>query len=288
MDEDLQEVEEPLPEEGEEALPEEDETPTPPSDEVIALAEEPGLWLPDEPTQMVFHGDGFTFVASGRHAWVQRLRLQKGDTDGLQRIVNHVDAILELKKIDEAQWWIGEMTTPRNLTKRLLELGLERDTPARMTSLTIAKPPSGEPPVEVRRAETIEEWLQALEIDWECFAIADEERELRRRELNQAWERLQADGTSAVYLAYLDGEPVGFGRSIFTRHGTLLLGGATLPEARGQGVYTSIVHARWAHAAERDAAPRLVVCAGPESTPVLESLGFEAMGRVRLLRQKVT
>jgi hypothetical protein len=33
---------------------------------------------------------------------------------------------------------------------------------------------------------------------------------------------------------------------------------------------------------------RLVVSAGPQSAPVLEHLGFESMGKVRLLKQKVT
>ena len=94
-------------------------------------------------------------------------------------------------------------------------------------------------------------------------------------------------GTSTIYLAYLDGEPVGFGRAVFTPHGALLLGGATLPEARGQGVYTSLVHARWEEAVARGV-PRLVVSAGPMSAPILERLGFEPIGRVRLFKQKVT
>ena len=97
----------------------------------------------------------------------------------------------------------------------------------------------------------------------------------------------QLDGTMTTYLAFVDGEAVGFGRDVFTRHGVLLLGGAVLPDARGQGVYTALAIARWAHAAERGA-QRLVVSAGPQSAPVLEHLGFEPMGKVRLLRQKVT
>ena len=59
----------------------------PPSDEVVALAEEPGAWLPSAPQRMVFHGEGFSFVADGRSAWVQRLRM-KDDDDDIQRVVN--------------------------------------------------------------------------------------------------------------------------------------------------------------------------------------------------------
>jgi GNAT superfamily N-acetyltransferase len=279
MDETVPEEESVELREPEEIAPELDER-------IIAAAEEPGLWMPDEPTRTVFHGDGFTFVSQGRSAWVHRLRLPRDDAE-IKRVVNHVDAILSIQGIDEAVWWLGELTTPRNLGKRLLALGLERDEPARLTSLTLAKAPAGEPAVEVRQAETLEDWMLGLELDWECFEIDEAERELRRREAAEAWPGLKADGTSTIHLAYLDDEPVGFGRTVFTPFGALMLGGATLPSARGKGVYTSLVHARWDEAAARGVS-RLLVAAGPESTPILERLGFEQMGRLRLFRQKVT
>ena len=260
--------------------------PPAPDEQTIAVAEQPGLWMPDDPTRMVFHGDGFVFVAQGRSAWVQRLRLPKDDAE-VKRVVDHVDAILSFRKIDEAVWWLGELNTPRNLGKRLLALGLERDDPARLTSLTIAEAPAGEAPVEVRKAETQEDWLLGLEIDWEAFGVDEEERELRRREAAEAWPRLEAAGTSTIHLAYVDDEPVGFGRTVYTPHGALMLGGATLPAARGQGVYTSIVHARWREAVARGV-PRLIVAAGSDSAPILEGLGFEPMGRVRLFKQRVS
>jgi GNAT superfamily N-acetyltransferase len=262
--------------------------PPPPTEEQVALAEEPGLWLPDEPARMVFHGVGFSFVQHGRSAWVHRLRLPEDD-DEVQRVVNHVDAILSIRDLREATWWLGELTTPGYLADYLLELGLEPDDPPEMRSLTIAKAPVGgtELEVDVRRASTFEEMLQALEIDWEAFGIAEEERERRRAEAREAWPRYQLDGTLSAYVAFVDGEPVGFARDVFTRHGVVMLGGATLPEARGRGVYTALVLARWQHAAERGAR-RLVVSAGPQSAPILEHLGFEPMGRVRLLRQTVT
>ena len=95
-----------------------------------------------------------------------------------------------------------------------------------------------------------------------------------------------ADGRSSVYLAYLDGEPVGFGRAVFAPWAALLLGGATLPEARGRGVYTALVHARWRETVERGV-PRVVVSAGAMSAPILEKLGFRRLGHVRLLRDRL-
>jgi GNAT superfamily N-acetyltransferase len=262
--------------------------PPPPTEEQVALAEEPGLWLPDDPSRMVFHGVGFSFVQQGRSAWIHRLRLPEND-DEMQRVKNHVDAILSIRELPEATWWLGELTTPGYLADYLVELGLEPDDPPEMRSLTIAKAPTSEPEVgvEVRRASTVEEMLEALEIDWQVFEVAEDERQSRRREALEAWPKYEIDGTLSTYLAFVDGEPVGFARDVFTRHGVLMLGGATLPEARGQGVYTALVLARWAHAAERGA-ERLVVSAGPQSAPILEQLGFERIGKVRLLRQKVT
>jgi GNAT superfamily N-acetyltransferase len=263
--------------------------PPPPTDEQVALAEEPGLWFPDEPTRMVFHGVGFSFVQYGRSAWVHRLRLPEENDDEVTRVMNHVDAILSIRDLQEATWWLGEKTTPGYLADYLVELGLEPDDPPEMRSLTIAAAPRTEREVEVdvRRAGSLEELLQANEIDWEVFEIAEEERELRRKETAEAWPRYQLDGTMTTYLAFVDDEPVGFGRDLFTRHGVLMVGGAVLPEARGQGVYTALVLARWAHAEARGA-QRLVVSAGPQSAPVLEHLGFESMGKVRLLKQQAT
>ena len=250
---------------------------------LLELAEEPGLWLPGEPKLTVFRGEGFAFIAYGRSAWVQRLRLE---VDQVEPTVNRISAMLGLKGLVDATWWLGELTTPSDLADQLTGLGLEPGEPPEMVSFTIAERPAGEPTVEVRRVETLEDLLVALEIDWESFEAPQGERELRRREAELAWPQLQADGRQSTYVAYQDGEPVGFGRAVFTRSAALLLGGATLPQARGKGVYTSIVHARWDEAVERGV-PRIAVSAGPQSAPILERLGFEPIGRVRLLRQRL-
>lgn len=250
---------------------------------LLELAEEPGLWLPFEPKLNVFRAENFAFVAYGRSVWVQRLRLGEADPAG---IIDRVEGMIGLKGLEEATWWLGELTTPEGLADELLTLGLEPGDPPEMTSLTIATAPAGEPAVEVRRVGTAAEALVAGELDWECFGVPEEERARRREELASAWPVLQASGLQTTYLAYLDGEPVGFARAVFTPRAALLLGGATLPAARGHGVYSSLVHARWTEAVERGT-PRIAVSAGPMSAPVLERLGFERIGRVRLLRQRL-
>jgi hypothetical protein len=87
----------------------------------------------------------------------------------------------------------------------------------------------------------------------------------------------------AIFVAYVDGVPAGFGRAIFAPEAGILMGGSTLRTARGRGVYTSLVHARWDATVARGV-PRLAVSAGHMSGPILERLGFEPIGKVVLLR----
>src|SRR5262249_31098597 len=182
-----------------------------------------------------------------------------------------------------AAWGGAERAPPADLAARLEALGLEADDPPQMTTLTIEHEPAGTPAVEVRRVESLEDYLTALEIDWEAFEVAETEREERRVAARAAWPLIVADRRSGVYLAHLDGRSVGFGRAVCAPWAALLLGGATLPEARGRGVYTALVHARWRETVARGV-PRIVVSAGPMSAPILQKLGFERLGRVRLLR----
>jgi len=250
---------------------------------LLELAEEPGLWLPPEPRLAVERGPGYALVTYGRSAWVHRLRLSAAEVAGA---VDRVRVLLREKGLPEVTWWVGELSAPADLSRRLFGLGLEPDDPPEMTSLTIDSKPAGTARVEVRRAESLEEALQALEIDWESFGVPEEERAYRRKEAAEAWPLIQADGRQSTYLAYVDGEPVGFGRAVFTPWAAVLLGGATLPAARRHGVYTSIVHARWNEAVARGA-PRITVSAGPMSAPILERLGFRPIGRIRLFRDRI-
>jgi len=254
----------------------------PPAASLLELAEEPGLWLPPEPGRDVVRAPGYVVVFYGRSAWVHRIRLDDG---GVEEAVVHVRELLRARGLDEVTWWVGERSAPRDLAARLEALGLEPDDPAQMTTLAIESEPRGAPSVEVRKVAGLDDYLTALEIDWAAFDVPASQRQERRAAARAAWPLIVADGRSSVHLAYLDGEAVGFGRAVFAPWAALLLGGATVPEARGRGVYTSLVHARWRESVERGV-PRVVVSAGPMSAPILERLGFERLGRVKLLRDR--
>jgi GNAT superfamily N-acetyltransferase len=250
---------------------------------LLELAEEPGLWLPPEPSRDVVVADGYSVVTYGRSVWVHRIRLAER---AVGPAVEDVRSLLRSRGLDEATWWVGERSTPADLARLLEQLGLQPDDPAQMTTLAIEREPDGVARVEVRRVESFDDYLIALEIDWAAFDLPPEQRQERRAAARAAWPLILADGRSSVYLAYLDGEAVGFGRAVFAPWAALLLGGATLPEARGRGVYTALVHARWRETVARGV-PRIVVSAGPMSAPILEKLGFVRLGRVRLLRDRL-
>jgi GNAT superfamily N-acetyltransferase len=141
---------------------------------------------------------------------------------------------------------------------------------------------SVEPPlvdgVQIRRITTIEEQLAALEIDWAVWGVPPADWPQRAASERG---RFDPDGPVQHFAAYIDDQPVGFGRGIDMCDGVGLMGGVVLPEARGRGVYRALVRARWEHAAARGT-PLLVVQAGDMSAPVLERLGFIRHGELRL------
>jgi hypothetical protein len=125
--------------------------------------------------------------------------------------------------------------------------------------------------VEVRRAETDEEYLAAARIASIAFGSPMPTEVSPDRDPN-----------NVVYLAYVDGEPVARGSASFSKHGVTLFGGSTLPEARGRGAYRALVAARWEDAVARGT-PVLVTQASPMSRPILVQLGFREVCEIRIL-----
>jgi GNAT superfamily N-acetyltransferase len=249
---------------------------------MLEVAEEPGLWIPRDPLGETIVGDGYCVIRWQRRATVEHIRLGEPEA-----ALAEVRALAQERRIEEVTWWVGELSTPVGLAARLLELGLAPDpeTPT-LTSLSIASRPAGEPSIEVLRVASFEDYLRAVEVDWEVWNLPADDREERRAAAATHWQAIVADGRTSQFLALLDGEPAGFGRVVFTPTAGLLLGGSVLPDARGRGVYTALVHARWDEAVERHT-PRLVVGAGHMSAPILERLGFERLGQIHLLRDRL-
>jgi GNAT superfamily N-acetyltransferase len=243
------------------------------------IAESPGRWLPDDGQTSVVARSGFDFVTFGKSAAVESIQLAG---DAVASAVANARALLRERGLAKVTWWVGPSSSPADLERQLLACGLTLDDDPDLTLLSLDRPPAGSSNLEVRRVTTRDEFVAALALESEAFGNSPEETAERVARGDAAWERLKLDGTVEQYVAYLDGRAVGFGRGVYTPEGGLLLGGATLPDARGHGVYTALVNARWDAAVQRGT-PRLIVAAGPMSGPILARLGFTSNGTVRLI-----
>jgi GNAT superfamily N-acetyltransferase len=180
-------------------------------------------------------------------------------------------------------WNLGWRATPPDLERQLRALGA-RDNPIDpvITAMVLDHPPAAAPGPSVHVIETYADYVAGAEIALTAFlaGFGDEDRAAMRARFPARYEAYRSDPASRRFLATIDGVPVALGTAALTTAGPVALaGGATLPEARGQGAYRALVRARWDYAAQ-SGAPVLVVQASSASRPILERLGFRTVGRV--------
>jgi GNAT superfamily N-acetyltransferase len=136
-----------------------------------------------------------------------------------------------------------------------------------ITALATDAPPPAVPGVEVRRVETYEQFLVALDVSARGWGEPPSD------DPEEAWERRRRR-PGGEWLAFVDGEPVAYAGAIAGDRGLFLTGGVTLAEARGRGAYRALVRERWDEAVRRGT-PALVVHAEEPSRRILERIGFE-------------
>jgi len=239
------------------------------------LAENTGMYLLPRPSYETVVTDDYTYVAGPNNAWV--LGIQEPNVDWARDESRR-------RGIKLVEWWVG-WSTPPSLVDELLSLGLVPDDEPVLTGMTSAKEPPAAPDIDVRPIETAAQFLEAIAVDWEVWQTPEDERTKRRAIEVGRFDAEHAAGTAHHWAAYDAGRPIGFGRGVDMEDGVALMGGAVLPEARGRGVYRALVRARWDHAVARGT-PLLVVQAGPMSAPVLDGLGFERHGEIRLFADR--
>ncbi|HYL39820.1 MAG TPA: hypothetical protein VET90_00775 [Candidatus Binatus sp.] len=180
-------------------------------------------------------------------------------------------------------WKLGPSTSPATLEARLREHGAHEDeAEPEHTAMVLDRPPAPVPGVEVRVVDRFDDFVTSAELLASGFggSFTDTERAAMRAQLPQRYEAYRAAGVAQRYLAVVDGRAVAVGTAVRTSVGVVALGGgATLPEARGRGAYRALVRARWDDAVAAGT-PVLVTQASGLSRPILERLGFRAVGRV--------
>jgi GNAT superfamily N-acetyltransferase len=200
----------------------------------------------------------------------------------IARTVEQARAAARARGKTRQAWWIP----PENddLAPALEACGLvNEDTPG-FESVENAMALVDEPEaqiasgLEIRIAETYEDWLAGALVAKVAFGMPDvPENELRARYEDYC----NPENPGRSFVAFHDGRAVGASYAAFGKAGINLFGGAVVEEARGRGVYRSLVRARWDYAVERGT-PALTVQAGRMSRPILERLGFVLITPVRV------
>jgi hypothetical protein len=253
-------------------------TPTP-----LELCEDFLLHIPPRRDLKAVITDRYVCVPRGPgRSLVQRIRL--ADAGEVHAAVEQTRAIAREAERERVIWWVGELSTPDDIVDLLAAEGLVPDEyEPLLGSLVLDRAPDGTPAsVEIVRVETLDDFLAAQEVDLMTMGISPEEREKLRAGNAGHWDSVREEGIIQTFLARVEGRPVGFARSAHGPGGVALLGGGTLEADRGNGYYTALVHARWEDAVERGT-PLLCTQAGKLSRPILEGLGFERLGEIRIL-----
>ena len=245
------------------------------------IAEYPNSFGPVGENEERIDTGRYTLCIGAGSTWntVQRQRFELDEVD---EVLAEVRAALRERGRTQTQWEVGS-SAPAGLVEALLERGLAPDRDPYAIALVLTRePPPARPGLTARQVETLEELEAAAAVQWEAFEATPDEMEEARRLLPERFRQ----GLYLRHAVWLDGEIVCTGTAAPTEHGLLLYGGATRPSARGRGAYRALIRARWDDAIALGT-PALITQGGSMSRPILERLGFERVGEVHMLLDRL-
>jgi hypothetical protein len=246
--------------------------------------------------EFVHSPDRYTQIPSDVHRFAdERVCVLQGNTwaavSGVR--VNPQDVTRLLAEVRErvapeksVTWWLDPDTRPGDLHEQLVGLGLTepRDRGSVLHGLAcVTEPPPGPSEIDVRRVETFEDHLVGTEVAWEAFDTPTDRREAQRPHLESEFEAARAAEAPVTFVAFVDGQPAGVGRSVYSDRGVFIIAGGVREWARGRGVYKALVRARWDDAVARGT-PALITEALPDTSyPILKRVGFVEVCTIRRL-----
>jgi hypothetical protein len=247
-------------------------------------AETPDRFAPiPERSSVTRFDDGRICVIQGTTwAGVSAPRFREEELDEVIAVVH------ELVPADKHQaWWIGPSAQPANLFALLETRGFQpaEDGPELRAMVLTSPPPEPPAGIEVRRAETFEDFAASREVQWDAFEVPEDRRELQRAHLRDEFEESTTHGTPVTFLALLDGRPAATGMAIPSDRGVFLIAGSTATWARGRGLYRALVRARWDFAVERGTPALVTEALIDTSYPILRRLGFTEVCTIRRLKE---
>ena len=222
------------------------------------------------------------FIATfspGAHFWsvsVGRLRLE---ADGVAPAVAEVRGLLRARGRAASVWSVSGSSMPADLSARLVALGMELEGTSNVLVLTRA-PARGSTStfdvVEVRSLQDLDAWI---EVSGRGFGWSEVDLRDERARAQDTWRAGRGDPAISRLLALDAGRPIAAGRAELAPQGLFLGGGATLPSDRRRGAMTALLAAAWERAVARGT-PALATYGGAMSAPILASLGFEKVGEM--------
>ncbi len=182
-------------------------------------------------------------------------------------------------------WFVSPFDEPQDLAQRLEAHGLllagDQLGMARVGLDPTDIPINPAVEVEVVDGSSEDAIETALQINGRCFNWTREQIDMRRADYYERARDPEERQRRSAYLAWLDGRPVGYGQVIYDCGIAYLGGAATLPEARNQRVYSTLLAWRLRDAHERGYAIA-AIHAEPMSRRVVERYRFKPYARFLL------
>lgn len=211
---------------------------------------------------------------------VSWIRCSEGETE---EVVEQARRHFAARRLP-VMWVIDPGTEPVDFAEHLAAYGIHPD-PHGVESAVMVLPIDAElkmplvPGLEIHDAlADIAAYGAADEVAADAFGVPSEDLDRLTSGRERRWMNACAAGNRSVLLATVGGTPAGSGSvALYPPHGAMINGGAVRASFRGRGVYRALVAARL-DIARRAGAAGLAVWGGDMSRPILEAIGFQAVG----------
>lgn len=238
------------------------------------LAEDAYAYLPAQPRTRLLERDGYVLRAGGSTLpeSTQVLRVRSSESR-LPALVEEVRRWLRENGRSGSLWWAGPSSTPAGFAERLEGFGMKPyEADPVFVGLTLEKEPPAVDGVDVRPVVTPDDVEAFIDVHRRGWKMPDDVFEQVSANMRANW-ATRIPELDALWVAFVDGEPVGNGVSQYVADAVYLGGSSVVPDARGRGVYRALVRQRWDDGRARGARA-LVIQAGAMSRPIVERLGF--------------
>lgn len=222
-----------------------------------------------KPEQVLDLGDAIVHMQPGM-AFVRSFRFPSVRIDErLDRLIEQISHVAH-----PCLWVTGPTTQPPNLAERLIARGftIARELQGLILG-DLAAWSANNPHVSVKPLS----WANVQDYAALCSVPNNGVVAVRNEQLAYARQYLQFSKREIhIFVAQLEGHPVGYALLRLEANGTANLCEAfTLPQARGQGVYLSLVAHRLAWAKERGSTLAVTRANTRTSAPILLKRGFK-------------